>query len=85
MRLHIKLDDLPEFDTFHSAWLAIRGVHWSLTNTPLPESCDDDAIQKLLDAIHNVENTLRPLVQWEEGKLVAHRERRLRFANGDIN
>jgi hypothetical protein len=79
LRIHISLDDLPEFETFHSLYLAIRGASWSITNTPLGEPLSDDTREKLLDAIAQVEEALATPLRKERPNMERRQSRRMHF------
>lgn len=82
MRLHITLDDIPEFESFQSIWLALRGMAWSITNTPLGESLPEDVGQGLLDAIHSFEQALIVPIRKEEPWLRQRSQRREQYIFG---
>lgn len=84
MRIHISLDDLPEFDSFHAMWMAVRGAAWSVTNTPLGEPLSEEVADALLAALEGVEEVLVPIMNMEEPWLKERRQLKADFAFGNI-
>lgn len=84
VRIHINLDDMPEFESFTSMWTAVRGTHWSITNTPLGEDLTDDQRDKLLTAIGQLEDALKPLAEIEDGWIAKRRKKKEDFLLGSL-
>lgn len=79
VRIHINLDDIPEFESYTSMFTAVRGAHWSVTNTNLGDDLADDQRDKLLRAIEQVEETLKPIAMSEAQWLARRRAAKERF------
>lgn len=65
MRIALDETDLPEFDSFASMLIALRGAHWSVTNSDLGSDLPPEQLDVLLGAIQQIENILVPLSKEE--------------------
>lgn len=82
MRLHIKLDDVPEFESYHSMWIALRGMIWSITNTSLGMPLSETTVTELLQAFGGVQDILKQVMDHEEPWLRERQEQMAAFAWG---
>ena len=83
MRIHIPLDEMPEFDSYASMTNCLRGIAWSLTNTSLSEPIPSDVMDTLIEALRDINETLDPFKAQEHAELTSRRALQRRYQIGD--
>lgn len=79
MRIHVTLDDIPEFESFQSMWVTLRGMMWSIENSSLAAPLDGDDLSALMVAFESLQGVLHKIVDRETPWLEERRQERANF------